>query len=72
MIYGGGGLKRFVKRLANAMSWSEISLELTTLELANSLDRFAYNSYSLVPVSHSHTISGELDNVFACFLPDHE
>ena len=27
---GGGGLKRFVVRLANAMSWSEISWELTT------------------------------------------
>ena len=39
--------------------------DLKTLELANSLDKYADDTYLRVPASHSHTISGELDNVSA-------
>ena len=39
--------------------------DLKTLEQANSLDKYADDTYLLVPASHSHTISGELDNISA-------
>ena len=39
--------------------------DLKTLELANSLDKYADDTYLIVPASHSHTIFGELDNVSA-------
>ena len=39
--------------------------DLKTLEQANSLDKYADDTYLIVPASHSHTISGELDNVSA-------
>ena len=39
--------------------------DLKTLELANSLDKYADDTYLIVPASHSHTISDELDNVSA-------
>ena len=39
--------------------------DLKILELANSLDKYADVTYLIVPASHSHTISDELDNVSA-------
>ena len=39
--------------------------DLKTLEQANSLDKYADDTYLIVPASHSHTISGELDNISA-------
>ena len=39
--------------------------DLKTLEQVNSLDKYADDTYLIVPASHSHTISGELDNVSA-------
>ena len=39
--------------------------DLKTLELANSLDKCADDTYLIMPASHSHTISDELDNVSA-------
>ena len=39
--------------------------DLKTLEQANSLDKYADDTYLIVPASHSHTISGESDNVSA-------
>ena len=39
--------------------------DLKTLEQANSLDKYADDTYLIVPASHSPTISGELDNISA-------
>ena len=39
--------------------------DLKKLEQANSLGKYADDTYLIVPASHSHTISSELDNVSA-------